>query len=213
MKIVDLTYPISGLTGKKKTATLEKKVIRQDDGQSYVAMIYNFRHDSMVGTYLDFPGHIKDTDDGTDAANYPIEKLYRVEATVIRLNRESGSGGVTAEELRAAAPAPIKGGGLVINALGKKGFDAIDFRSVYLTADAVQWIAGQGVHLFVSDIYESKGLHGVFGDFFRRRVLTVCRPVNLDKLTTPRVRLTALCAPYTGVTQLPCRLVAELIEE
>lgn len=212
MRLVDLSLPIAPAQAGQSNVSTVERIIRQADGVSYVAMVYDFRHDSMTGTYLDFPGHIRDTDDGTHAANYPIEKLYRVEASVIRLDRQDGSGAVTAAELAAACPAPFRGGGLVINALGRRRFDQIRQRSVWLSSDAAQWIADEGAHLLVSDIYESAPLHGVFGDLFRRHVLTVCLPVNLDKLTTDRVRLTVLCAPFVGVTQLPCRVIAELAE-
>jgi kynurenine formamidase len=166
----------------------------------------------MTGTYIDFPGHIRDTDDGMDAATYPVTRLFRVQSSVIHLDRADGSGAVTAADLRAACPSPVRNGGMVINALGRKRFDEVKFRSVFLSSDAVAWIADQGVHLVVSDIYESAALHGVFGDFFRRGVLTVCSPVNLDALTTARVLLTVLTPAFRGVTQLPCRLLAELIE-
>lgn len=210
MKLVDLTLRIPPAAAGKARVVTGIKQIRQADGVTYDAVVYDFAHDSMTGTYLDFPGHIRDTDDGANAANYPLAKLFRVETSVIHLDRADGSGAVTAAELTAACPAPGIGGGLVVNALGARRFDDIRHRSVWLSSDAVQWIAEQGVHLLVSDIYESPGLHGVFGDLFRRHVLTVCLPVNLHLLTSPRVRLTVLCPAFENVTQLPCRVVAEV---
>lgn len=211
MSLVDLTLPIPVVSGDKTNVVTIDKLIRQADGTSYMAEIYDFTHDSMTGTYLDFPGHIKDTDDGQHAANYPVNRLFRVESSVIHLDRQDGSGAVTAADLKAACPSPVQHGGMVINALGRKRFDEIKSRSVFLSSDAVAWIAAQGCHLLVSDIYESAPLHGVFGDLFRKGILTVCLPVNLHQLTTPRVLLTVLTPAFSCVTQLPCRALAELI--
>lgn len=213
MRLVDLTLTIPATEGGKKTAALRKVSVKQENGAGYTGTVYDFAHDSMVGTYVDFPGHIKETDDGTNADNYPIEKLFRVDATVIRLDKPDRSGAVTALELENACPGPVATGGLILNALGSKRFDEIEYRSVYLDRDAVAWIADTGIHLFVSDIYESQSLHGVFWNLFKAGISTVCSPINLDQLTTPRAKLTVLPVRFAGVTQLPCRVVAELIED
>jgi kynurenine formamidase len=78
--------------------------------------------------------------------------------------------------------------------------------------DAVEWIIGQGVELLVSDIYESKALAGVFYKLFKAGISTVCNPVNMDQLTVPEVKLTVMSLPVRGVTQIPCRVVAEISE-
>jgi len=172
--------------------------------------VYLFDHNGMAGTYIDFPGHIKETGDTSDARGYPLERLYRQEAAVIRLDRADRSGGVTAEELERAFVRPFFGGALVINALGARRFDEIEYRSVWLAEDAVNWIIRAGIHLLASDIYESKALHGVFFDLFRAGIATVCCPINLHRITTPRCKLTALLPRFRNVTQLPCRLLAEV---
>lgn len=209
MPLIDLslTIPAQAPDGSV-TVTLEERRI-----QHYTGMIYHFRYDSMAGTYIDFPGHIKETMDGFDAVNYPMGKLFRVEATVIHLDRASGSGAVTVDEMEAACPKPFRGQALVLNALGTRRFDAIESRSVWLGRDVRRWIIARNIHLLVSDIYESKTLEGVFLDLFRAGITTVCLPINLSALTTPYARLTALPVRFETATQLPCRVVAELIEE
>ncbi|MFH1475991.1 MAG: cyclase family protein [Verrucomicrobiota bacterium] len=208
MALIDLSLPVPvQMPDGSVTAAREELRI-----QNYTGMIYHFRHDSMAGTYIDFPGHIKETTDGFDAANYPFEKLFRVKATVIHLDRAGGSGAVTAMELAAACPKPFRGQALVLNALGVRRFDAIESRSVWLGRDARRWIIERKIHLLVSDIYESQALEGVFLDLFGAGITTVCLPINLAALTTPYVRLTALPLRFETVTQLPCRVVAELIQ-
>jgi hypothetical protein len=129
---------------------------------------------------------------------------------VVHLDRVGGSGAVSAAELAAACPRGRPRPALVINALGQRQFDAIETRSVFLSDGAVEWIVRRNVRLLVSDIYESQAIHGVFKVLFAHRVATVCAPVNLHLLTSPRVKLTALFLRCPGVTQIPCRLVAEV---
>jgi len=215
MRVIDLTLTVApqqlekaSFEGTQYMQTTVRPVVWDLPG--YQAMIYHFEHWGMSGTYIDFPGHIKGIGDGTGADRYPIEKLYRVEATVIHMDCASGAGKISAGDLEQACPAAPRGGALVLNALGRRRCDEVAPRSVYLGKDAVRWIAGTGAHLFVSDVYESDtDPQDVFPDLFRAGISTVCCPINLDRLTVPRVRLTALPLRFPDVTQLPCRLVAE----
>lgn len=204
---IDLTLPIP-----PDAANVDIWNITQEDGVCYEARVYDFDHNSMVGTYIDMPGHILGTDDGYDAASLPLDRLFRVPAGVIHLARESGSGAVTAAELQAAAPDLAGRQALVINALGEQRFDQIENRSVWLGDDALDWLTGLGLRLLVSDIYESQGLHGVFSRLFSAGINTVCFPIDLHRLTTPYVLVTCLKPRFEQVTQLPCRLLAEPLD-
>lgn len=209
MALIDLTLPIAPCDHLSPVTQVEE-VPLICRGENLTGQVYHFRHDSMAGTYLDLPGHLKETDDEADAANYPPEKLFRIRAGVIHLERRDESGGVTANELAHSAPDLSGCGALIINALGKTPFHAITYRSVYLTHDAAHWIAASGIHLLVSDIYESRTLsEGIFPLLFRHGISTVCHPQHLDRLTTPYVDLTVLAPRFEGVTQLPCRVLAE----
>ena len=212
MRRIDLTYAVAPEQDGQPVVTLDERLLARPGG-TYTGMVYHFRHHGMAGTYIDLPGHIKETDDGLDAASYPLEKLFRVDAAVVHLDRESGSGGITGEELAAAHQRGAPAGALVLNALGPRRFDAIAERSVWLAKDAVQWIVDTGIHLFVSDVYERQPEPlGTFYDLFAAGIATVCCPVNLHRLDAPRCRITALPARFPTVTQLPCRLVAEIDE-
>ena len=232
MRLIDLTLPAPEQQAGEPTCRPDEWQLKAGT-LPYTAMVYHYRHNSMAGTYIDFPGHIKETDDGVDAITYPLEKLYRVPAAVIHLNRASGSGRIGAQELADACPQgrdasprrprlaqpgrlgeaslPQGAGALILNALGRLRFDEIVERSVYLGKDAVEWIADRGFHLLVSDVYESNtDPQRVFNILFARRVSTVCCPVNLHLLTQPVVKLTALPLRFVKATQLPCRVVVEL---
>lgn len=219
MQLIDLTLaiprterqkpmPDAPLAGVQTVRTSEWHL---GEGESaYTARVHFFSHWGMAGTYIDFPGHIIETDDGDDAATVPASKLFRLHADVIRLDRESGSGAVEARELAAAHPDATQGDALIVNALGTRRFDEVEERSVYLTQGAVQWIIDTGIHVLVSDIYESNtNPQGVFTDLFAHGVYTVCCPINLHQLTKPSVRLTVLPLRFSDATQLPCRIIAE----
>ena len=210
MKIIDLTFePGRAPGGFFKTQ--RKDICLKSPGVEYTGVIYEFTMSSMAGTYLDLPGHIAETGDGQDAANYPLENLYRRRAVVIRLDRQDGSGGVTAAELAEAGQAEIRpGDALIINALGNRQFYEIGERSVFFEQDAVEWMIAKQVELLVSDIYESTALTGVFYRLFQAGISTVCFPVNLNKLTVPEIKLTVMPLPVREVTQIPCRVVAEI---
>lgn len=204
MRIVDLTLPFQDNAFTESTLELASA------GTEYTAAVYDFHHDSMTGTYIDFPGHIKETDDGQTADNFPIDKLFRAKAAVIRLDRASQPGGVSGAELEQGFGGVPQADILIINALGTTRFDEIPKRSIYLDKSAVKWIIESGTKLLVSDIFESQSLEGVFYDLFTAGVSTVCEPINLHLLNSDYVKLTVLFPRIKSVTQLPCRIIAEL---
>jgi kynurenine formamidase len=209
--IIDLTLPLDAQQRGQETLHTEVWQLKPAGRPPYQARVHYFNHNSMAGTYLDFPSHIVHTDDGSDAANFPAEKLFRLDATVIHLARTDGSGAILAAELEATCPPGPAGSALVLNALGSLRFDQIAERSVYLAAEAVQWIIERGFRLLVADVFESnEHPQGVFDTLFAAGVLTVCQPIRLDELTSPRIKLTVLPLRVAGATQIPCRVMAEV---
>jgi len=189
----------------------EREVRISSEGTTYTGLVYDFQMNSMGGTYIDLPGHIRETADGYDLQNYPVEKLYRLDAVVIRLDRQDKSGAVRAEDLAVSCPRNLAGcRAMIINALGNKRFDDIEERSVYLSDDSVQWIIESGVHMLISDIYESKAIHGVFLSLFSAGVATVCCPVNMHLIKSDYCKVSVFTVPAKSVTQMPCRLIAEI---
>ncbi len=209
--LVDLTLPVMH---SSNIMTTKKFPVKQDDGVEYNGVIHHFSYDSMVSTYIDFPGHIEGLGDGTDAANYPVSNLYRIKALVIKLNRTDKSGEVSARELKNSINLDIdveQPSAVIINALGTRDFNDIEERSVWLGTGAVEWLISLGIHLLVSDIYESRGIHGIFGSFFKKGISTVCYPVNLSKIKSNICHITVFPLKIEKAQQLPCRIVAEFI--
>jgi kynurenine formamidase len=201
MKLIDLTLPWSPVE------TNEKLIPLRSDRTAYTGVVYDFRLNSMTGSYIDFPGHIQQTMDGMHAGNFPLSDLYRVPATLLRPKR-SGSG-ITAAELAEArgdlSPTPC----LVVH--GRAGTDMpLISRGIYLTMEAVGWIIDSGCRLLVSDTYESEHLDGVFLKLFSAGISTVCMPVNLDKLTSQLMKITVFTPLLQGFVQIPCRIAAEV---
>lgn len=93
MKLIDLTLPTD-------VSAEPQKVPLKLPEETVTGMVYNFSHNSMAGSYIDFPGHLVETGDGIDAGNYPIEDLFQIPTWVIHLDRQNGSGGVTSSELK-----------------------------------------------------------------------------------------------------------------
>lgn len=210
MRLIDLTLPIPVEENGHPTVVTEEWQIGSG-GLSYTGIVHRFAHWSMSGTYLDLPGHIRETDDGLRADDYPLERLFEVPTAVLHLPGGARPRKIHAEDLQRACVEPFSGGGLILHALGDRRFDEVPERSVALSKDAVHWIIDRQVRLLVSDVYEHHSEpENVFFDLFAAGVATVCCPINLQKLNVPRVSLTVLAPRFPGVTQLPCRVVARI---
>ena len=61
----------------------------------------------------------------------------------------------------------------------------------------------------LADGYESRRLEGVFQRLFKAGVSTICLPVNLFELKDSAT-VTALFCPVPKMTQIPCRVIAEV---
>lgn len=206
--IIDLTRPFP--MDKERFSIKTREVYLPSEWCNYTGVCHTLTSDGMTSTYIDFPGHIKECANGETADTYPLEKLLRQEATVIHLDKVSGDGAVSADELTAAAGGIPKTPCLVLNAL-RSGVQVtdIDPQTVWLDRSAVDWIISTGCHLFVSDIYERRKILGVFKILFDAGISTVCVPHDLFKLPNHAL-ISAICVPWPGVVQLPCRLFAEI---
>ena len=206
MSIIDLTcsFPAEA-AGKIRLREVPLKSAQT----AYTGMVYDFEVNSMDGSYIDLPGHIRETDNGERADNVPAENFYRVPCSVIRLDRKSGSGAVGAAELEQAFGGEVTTPALLVNALGAREPYEIDNRSVWFDFSALDWMIACGIRLLVSDIYESQALEGVFLKLFRAGISTVCEPRNLSKVKSKVVELTVLFPKIPTLTQIPCRVIAD----
>jgi len=186
-----------------------RRVPLKSQKTAYTGMVFDLPLNSMDGSYIDFPGHIAETDDGQRADTVPAENFYRVPCTVIHLNRQSGP--VSAEELATAAGGPLVTPALLLNALGNYEDYQLPCRSTWLDDSAVAWLINSGIRLLVSDIYESPALEGVFLKLFQAKICTVCEPRRMASVRGSQVLLTISFLRIPVVTQIPCQILAEEI--
>ena len=206
MSCVDLTAPF--ISRKRESAFQEKLVHLKSANTKYTGVVYDLNCSTMMGSYIDFPGHIRETDDNVTGATVDLSDFTGMDAAVIHLDRAHQPGGISAEDLEKAYGGVPDTPAVIINALGSVGSFDIPERSVYLQLDAIEWLKKTPCRLLVSDVYESTALEGVFLKLFAAGISTVCEPANLHKLPDGKVKLTVLF-PKIPITQLPCAMVAE----
>ena len=207
MTYVDLTANFRGRGEVPEILPME--VPLKSESTRYTGIVYALNcRSTMFGSYIDFPGHIKETDDGVTGASVDLADFCGMDCAVIHLDRANTPGGITAEDLEKAYGGVPDSPAVIINALGSVGSFDIPPRSVYLELDAVEWLKKTPCKLLVSDVYESTALYGVFLKLFEAGISTICEPANLHKLPSGKVKLT-VHFPKIPITQLPCTLTAE----
>lgn len=206
MSLIDLTCAFPSASREKVRLT---EIPLKSAKTAYTGMVYDLEFNSMDGSYLDLPGHIRETDDGQRSDNLDPAQFYRVPCSVIRLDRTSGSGAVSGAELEQAFGGRVNTPALMINALGKLDPQDIDIRSVWLDFSALDWMISCGIRLLVSDIFESQALEGVFLKLFQAGISTVCEPRGMSRISSKQVELTVMFPKYPGLTQFPCRILAD----
>lgn len=190
-----------------------ERIPLKSDRTAYTGMVYHFRHGSMGTSYLDLPGHIAETDDGCDAQNVNLLDYYRRKTQLLRIKTPANQEyGITPADLEKALNGREWQPWIVINALGSAADGYQPSRRIYLTLEAVDYLARNGVKVLFSDAWESPRLDGVFLRLFDAGISAVCNLVNLDKLPADReFYLTMSFLPYPGkVTQIPASLIAEI---
>ena len=190
-----------------------ERIPLKSDRTAYTGMVYHFRHGSMETSYLDLPGHIAETDDGCDAQNVNLLDYYRRKTQLLRVAVPAKKEyGITPADLDKALNGREWQPWIVINALGSADDGYLPSRKIYLTLEAVDHLARNGVKVLFSDAWESPRLDGVFLRLFDAGVSAVCNLVNLHQLPDDReFYLTMSFLPYPGkVTQIPVSLIAEI---
>ena len=203
---VDLTLDYRN---RAEAAQINTRYVHLKSGKvEYTGVVYDVSGDSMSGTYIDFPGHIAETDDGFRADKADLADFFRIPASVIHLDRAGKPGAVTAAELQKAFGGVPQTPAVIINALGGTGCYDVPFRSVHLDLDVAEFLAQTPCRLLVSDVYECMPPCGIFLKLFQAGITAVCEPANLHLLSAKEVNLTVGFAKMP-VTQLACSLVAD----
>ena len=149
LRAVDLTCPAT-FSRHLPPECRESRLELKSAATRYTGVVYDLRLNGMSGSYIDFPGHIAETDDGRRADNVDLTEFYRMDATVIHVDRTEKSGGITGAELEAVCGGVPNTPAIIIHSMGPKDPPDINFRSSWLTMDAVEWLIAAKCRILVS---------------------------------------------------------------
>jgi arylformamidase len=157
-----------------------------------------------IGTHIEVPLHC--LKDGADLAETPIEQLVG-DAAILDLTGAEAEGGVTLEQVQAAAAAAggIREGDIVFCRMGK---------TKYFSTASLQWLVEQGMKLMGVD---SGGVELSHDEthanvnhllLFRAGIPVIENLAHMDQLTQSRVKAYALPVPVRGLDAFPLRVIA-----
>lgn len=174
---------------------------------------------SQVGTYLETPAHFLGNDKSFLINDIPLEKLMDVGCVVLKAPKNvddlSKKAAVTKEDLLACPNFnEIQPGDCIAVYSGWEKYwlsDEVFYpRSPYFTFDAMQLIISKKPSILATDTpawdnYDDPS--GFFADFYAAGILMLTPLVNLNQVTKPRVKITALPLRFDGVNASACRAV------
>lgn len=157
-----------------------------------------------IGTHIEVPLHC--LKEGADLAEVPVEQFVG-DAAILDLTGAEAEGGVTLEQVQAAALAAggIREGDIVFCRMGK---------TTYFSTASLQWLVEQGIKLIGVD---SGGVELAHDEthanvnhllLFRAGISVIENLAHMDQLTQSRVKAYALPVPVRGLDAFPLRVIA-----
>jgi kynurenine formamidase len=209
-KIVDLTHIIepTGPEAERKFVVNKHDALAEIPGKVRPAGEWYIMSDvelmDHVGTHIEAPYHC--LKDGADMAGLSLDQLIG-EAVILDLTGAEAEGGVTLEQVQAAASAAggINDGDIVFGRMGK---------TEYFSTAALQWIVDQGIKLMGVDSGGVELSHDTTHAnvnhllLFRAGIPLVENLAHLDRLSQSRVEVYALPVPVKGLDAFPLRVIA-----
>ena len=209
-RIVDLTRVIEPTEQdaerrffvSKRNALQEVPGKVRPEGEWYI--MSNVDLMNHVGTHIEVPYHCLKK--GADLAQIPVDQLVG-EALILDLREAEAEGGITLEQVQAAARAAggVREGDIVFGMMGP---------TQYFSTAGLQWLVDQGIKLMGVD---SMGVELSHDDthanvnhllLFRAGIPLIENLTNLDQVSRPRVQVYALVAPVRGLDAFPLRVIA-----
>lgn len=209
-KIIDLTLVIepTDASAERKfvvnvhdaLAEIPDKV--RPDGEWYVMSDVELMN--HVGTHIEVPYHC--LKDGADLSQIPVDQLVG-EAVILDLSDAEAEGGVTLEQVKAAAE---RAGGINRDDIvfGRMG------PTQYFATASLQWLVDQQIKLLGVDSggvelsHDSTHANVNHLLLFRAGIPLIENLTNLDLLPAPRVMVYALPVPVKGLDAFPLRVIA-----
>lgn len=157
-----------------------------------------------IGTHVEVPLHC--LKEGADLAEVPVEQFVG-DAAILDLSEAEAEGGVTLEQVQAAAAAAggIRQGDIVFCRMGK---------TKYFTTASLQWLVDQGMKLMGVDSGGVELSHDTTHAninhllLFRAGIPVIENLAHMDQLTQSRVKAYALPVPVRGLDAFPLRVIA-----
>lgn len=157
-----------------------------------------------VGTHIETPFHC--LKEGADLAQIELDALVG-EAVILDLREAEAEGGVTLEQVQAAAQRAggVRQGDIVFGQMGK---------TRYFSTAGLKWLVEQGIKLMGVDSGGVELAHDQTHAnvnhllLFRNNIPLIENLTNLDQLTQSRVQVYALPVPVSGLDAFPLRVIA-----
>jgi arylformamidase len=209
-RIVDLTQIIepTGPDARRKfvihkhDALLEIPGNVRPEGEWYIMSDVELM--DHIGTHIEVPLHC--LKEGADLAAVPVEQFVG-DAAILDLSEAEAEGGVTLEQVQAAAQAAggIRRGDIVFCRMGK---------TKYFSTASLQWLVDQGMKLMGVDSGGVELSHDTTHAnvnhllLFRAGISVIENLAHMDQLTQSRVKAYALPVPVRGLDAFPLRVIA-----
>lgn len=186
----------------KRDALHEVPGLVRPEGEWYI--MSNVDLMNHVGTHIEVPYHC--LKEGADLAQIPVDQLVG-EAVILDLSQAEAEGGVTLEQVQAAAEASggVHEGDIVFGRMGP---------TRYFSTEGLQWLVDQGIKLMGVD---SGGVELSHDDthanvnhllLFRAGIPLIENLTSLDQVSRPRVQVYALVVPVQKLDAFPLRVIA-----
>ncbi|MBE6671352.1 MAG: cyclase family protein [Ruminococcaceae bacterium] len=171
---------------------------------------------SQTGTYIETPAHFFGPENSYYLVDIPIEKFVNIRCSHIKLDRNMFETGkrekITVEMLEEASKdLDIREGDALIFSCGwgeywsdKKYLEC----SPFLSYEAMEWLISKKPYLLGSDVPRWENLEkpeGFFDMFYRADIILLSPLVNMEKVGTKNLSLTALPINIADTSCAPCR--------
>ncbi len=209
-RMIDLTHVIepTGPDAQRKfvvrvhDALQEIKGKVRPEGEWYVMSDVDLM--GHVGTHIEAPFHCLKK--GADLSQIPIERLGG-DAVILNLTNAKAEGGVTLEQVQAAAKAAggVRKDDIVFCRMGP---------TQYFSTASLQWLVDQGMKMMGVDSagveLENDATHANVNHLllFRAGIPCIENLANLDRVSRPRVKVYAMPVPVRGLDAFPLRVIA-----
>jgi arylformamidase len=157
-----------------------------------------------VGTHIETPFHC--LKEGNDLSTITLDQLIG-DAVILDLSEAEAEGGVTLEQVQAAAQKAggVQRGDILFGRMGP---------TKYFSTAGLQWLVEQGIKLMGVDSGGVELSHDTTHAnvnhllLFRANIPLIENLTNLDQLTQARVTVYALPVPVKGLDAFPLRVIA-----